>query len=219
MMESPRLCAICDKRRPKRFCPGIGADICPVCCGTEREVTVNCPLDCVYLQEARRHERLQEPDPRDFPNTDVRVDESFLQKNEALLVLLASAIARGALATSGAIDNDVKAALDGLVRTYKTLQSGLVYDARPENPLAARIYTAVQEATEDVRTRLAEHGQSLRDSDVLGILAFLQRVEIQRNNGRPKGRAFIDFLRGFFPAGGPNPAESGPDSGSLIHTS
>ena len=42
-------------RRPKRFCPGVRGDICTICCGTEREITVDCPLDCVYLREAHQH--------------------------------------------------------------------------------------------------------------------------------------------------------------------
>jgi hypothetical protein len=40
---------------------------------------------------------------------------------------------------------------------------------------------------------------SIRDVDVLGILVFLHRMELQHNNGRKKGRAFIDFLRAYFP--------------------
>jgi hypothetical protein len=39
----------------------------------------------------------------------------------------------------------------------------------------------------------------IRDVDVLGILVFLHRMELQHNNGRAKGRAFIDFLRQYFP--------------------
>ncbi|MSV29886.1 MAG: hypothetical protein EXQ52_14235 [Bryobacterales bacterium] len=34
-----------------------------------------------------------------------------------------------------------------------------------------------------------------RDGDVLAILAFLQRLEIDQNNGRPRGRAFLNYLR------------------------
>jgi len=41
----------------------------------------------------------------------------------------------------------------------------------------------------------------------------LQRLEIDRNNGRKRGRAFVDFLRGQFPAA---PGELAPASTSLI---
>ena len=201
MPEASRACRICERRRPKRYCPGVSGDICPICCGTEREVTVNCPLDCPYLREARKHDPLPDVDPRTFPNTDIRVDEEFLRKNEPLLILIASSIARAALQTAGVVDNDVKDALDALVRTWRTLHSGLIVDARPDNMVAGRLYGAVQDTVVEIRERLGEDAPKLRDADVLGVLAFLQRMEIQHNNGRPKGRAFIDFLCGFFPPG------------------
>ena len=37
-----------------------------------------------------------------------------------------------------------------------------------------------------------------RDADVLGALVFLQRLEYDRNNGRRRGRAFLDFLRALY---------------------
>ena len=215
MSVAVRACAICDKRRPKRYCPGVAGDICTVCCGTEREVSVNCPFECPYLQEARRRERLPDVDPRQFPNADIPVDDAFLTRNEPLLLLLGSAVLRGSLAASNIIDNDVREALDALVRTYRTLQSGLVYETRPENPLASRVYSAVQDTLEDFRRHLAENAGSLRDADVLGILAFLQRLEIQHNNGRLKGRAFIDFLRQFFSTP-PDMAGEAEPRGNLI---
>jgi len=38
-----------------------------------------------------------------------------------------------------------------------------------------------------------------RDSDILAMFVFLQRLELDNNNGRKRGRAYLDFLRGFFP--------------------
>ena len=48
-------CAICEVRKEKRFCPAVHDRICPRCCGTEREVTLDCPSECVFLQQARAH--------------------------------------------------------------------------------------------------------------------------------------------------------------------
>jgi hypothetical protein len=76
----------------------------------------------------------------------------------------------------------------------------LVYESRPDNVIAARIYAAVQERIAELRERVPQ----LRDADLLGILAFLQRLELQKNNGRPKGRAFIHFLRQYFPSEPPS---------------
>ena len=177
----------------------MSGDICPICCGTERENTVRCPLDCGYLREARGREKEPEIDPRQFPHPEIKVDEDVLRRNEPLLIFLANAIAASALETEGAIDNDVKEALDAHVRTYLALRSGLVYEVRPDNPIAARIQSAIRDRIRELEQRLAQHDANLRDSDILGVLVFLQRLEIQKNNGRQRGRAFIDFLREFFP--------------------
>jgi hypothetical protein len=207
-------CAICATRRPRRYCPGVHGDICSICCGTGREVTVNCPLDCEYLQDARRHEKPAPLDEAQVPNRDIKITDAFLRANEDLLVFLGRAVATVAFQTPGAVDLDVREALDGLVRTCRTLQSGVYYESRPQNPLAAGIFGAVQEGLAEFRSRETERlGMSkTRDSDVLGTLVFLQRVELDRNNGRARGRAFLNALRGFYP-----PEEgAAPPASSLI---
>jgi len=50
-------CAICNVRKEKRFCPAVHGRICAQCCGEQREVTLDCPSDCPYLQQAREHEK------------------------------------------------------------------------------------------------------------------------------------------------------------------
>jgi hypothetical protein len=203
-------CAICEIRRPRRFCPGVRGDICSLCCGTEREVTVDCPLDCEYLQEARRHEKPVPIEESQIPNRDIAVSERFLEEHEPLLASLGQALAEAALATPGSIDFDIREALDALIRTYRTLQSGVYYDSLPPNPLAANIFGLFQQAAADYRQRESRQlGVSrTRDADVLGILVFLQRVELDRNNGRRRGRAFLDMLRQFYAGEAPPPETS-----------
>jgi len=195
------LCQVCEKKRARRSCPGLHGEICPVCCGTGRENTIDCPLDCEYLQEARRHEPQNQLDPEHLPNPDIKVSEAFLSEHEALIGWLTNAIATG-METAHAVDNDAREALDALIRTYRTLQSGLYYETRPQNPFAAQVQQEVQRSVEEYRKRKAEESgmQTLRDTEVLGVLVFLDRVEKQFNNGRPRGRAFLQFLRAHFPA-------------------
>jgi hypothetical protein len=189
------------------FCPAVHGDICSICCGTGREVTLDCPLDCEVLREARRHEKALPANPDRFPNQDIRVTERFLRDNESLVVFAGRALLDASLRTAGAIDFDVREALEALLRTYRTLGSGLIYETRPDNPVAARICSLIQEGVAQFRENETKQlGMTrTRDSDVMGVFAFLQRLEIDRNNGRKRGRAYIDFLRGQFPN-----AESAP---------
>jgi hypothetical protein len=194
------LCKLCEKRRARRFCPGVSAEICPQCCGTGREITIDCPLDCEFLREARVHERPAPLTEKDIPNLDIELKESFIQEHEREVMVLSLALAR-AMERERAVDLDAREALDSLVRTYRTLQSGLIYESRPQNPYAAGIQGRLAQAIEELRKEIAEEAgmEKLRDADVLGTLVFLQRLEIQHNNGRRRGRAFFDFLRMYFP--------------------
>jgi hypothetical protein len=108
-----------------------------------------------------------------------------------------------------AVDSDAREALDSLIRTYRTLQSGLIYESRPTNPYAAAIQSALAKAVDDLRAKVAEESgmNTLRDADVLGTLVFLQRLELQHDNSRRRGRAFFQFLLTHFPAPAPVPME------------
>lgn len=182
-------------RRPRRFCPGVGGDICSICCGTERENTVRCPLACVYLQEAHAHERTAPPDPASIPNQDIRIRESFIAEHVDQLTAVSDVLIGAALNETGAIDNDVRDTLDALIRTYRTRQSGLYYDSRPENLVAARIVDRFNENLATVIKGLQTRGiPAPTDSDILIILVFLQRIELDHNNGRRLGRAFLDYM-------------------------
>jgi hypothetical protein len=198
-------CALCETRRPRRFCPGVRGDICTICCGAEREVSVSCPLDCEYLREARKHDKTPPIDPEQVPNRDINVTDQLLSNNEKLLTFLSLTLTRAASETPGVVDFDVRDAIDALARTYRTLQSGVYYESRPNNPLAAHICGITQAGIAEFRRQETEAlGMTkTRDADILGLLVFLQRFELDQNNGRRKGRAFLDALRQI------NPDEAG----------
>ncbi len=190
-------CRLCETRRPRRWCPGVRGEICAPCCGAEREVTVDCPLDCEYLREARQHEKTPEVDPDAFPNADIRISERFLVEQQKLLAFLGAALLESAFETTGSVDGDVREALAAMIRTYRTRETGLYYESRPENVIAAVIQDGVKRRLEEMQQKLLERTgmHQLRDADVLGIVVFLQRLEIQHNNGRRRGRAFLGFLQ------------------------
>ena len=202
-------CTICGIRKPRRHCPGVNGEICTICCGREREESVDCPLDCVYLQDAHKHERVRDVDPSTVPNRDIEVTESFLHSNDILMAFIAASLVDGALQNKGVTDWDIREALDALTKTYKTLRSGLYYETMPENRFAAGMVRYVQDKVVDLRKRETEATGSttIRDSAILGILVFLQRLEYSHNNGRKRSRAFLDFLRQFYA-----PLQEAPES-------
>ncbi len=193
-------CAICNTRKPRRFCPGVRGDICTLCCGEEREVTVDCPLDCVFLAEARKHEHRAKVREEDFPNRDIRINEDFVEEHALLFTAMGAGMLSAGLETEGAVDSDVRDALDALIQTYRTLQSGVYYETRPENALASRIFGSMQSTLEKYREKEAREMAVRRasDGDVLRMLVLLQQMELTTHNGRRRSRAFLDSLREYF---------------------
>jgi hypothetical protein len=174
-----------------------------MCCGTEREMTVDCPPDCEFLLEARKHDKPVPLDAAAISNRDIHVTEEFVADNEELVFHLAEALAEAAETSREVVDFDARAALEAAIRTYRTRESGLYYESRPENLLAAGLARALLDGAEEFRREETERlGMSrTRDAAVLGVLVFLQRFELDRNNGRRRGRAFLHTLRGLYPSG------------------
>jgi hypothetical protein len=206
-------CAICEIRKEKRFCPAVHGKICPVCCGTEREVTLDCPSECPWLQQARKNENaeyLQELD-RQALMPQVEVNDSFLYQQEPLVGGLSYAIAKASRADRGVYDRDVIQALTSTAKTYETLvNSGLVVEQKTANLGQQAIAAELQKLVDEYRQlETKQLGYSrLKDGDILKAVVFLLRLALGRTSGRPKSRAFLDFLQAQFPEQAPGKEES-----------
>jgi hypothetical protein len=196
-------CPICTNRKAARFCPAKGENICAVCCGTEREVTISCLPDCTYLIAAHRYEdEHKRPVPADTPFVDERVPQNVIHTQQQLITAMAYHIAKFATGEATAADPDVLAALVALAGTYKTLQSGLLYERVPEIPVQRDLYQALSTFLNQAKQKFAESGNSaaMRDIDIFHVTVFLYRMGLIRSNGRTRSRRFIEFLRAQFPA-------------------
>jgi hypothetical protein len=198
------LCKICGKRRARRTCPAVHGDICALCCGTEREVTLSCPLECEYLKEAHRREKPIAVPGSQLANPDIVVNEDFIRTHEEFLLFCIYSLVQSALGTSGAVDSDVIDALEALIQTHRTLDSGLYYETRPQNTIAAAIQRSFAASLADYRKLRTEreHVLPLRNAEILAILVFLHRLAQQNQNGRPRGRMYLDLLRQMTPEPG-----------------
>ena len=195
------LCPICEKRKPARFCPAKGEKICAVCCGTEREVSLDCPADCAYLVAAHRYE---EEHPRavaaDAPFVEERLPADFVYTHQRLLGVIAFTIAKACAAQPTATDPDVLAAVRALAESYRTLISGIYYEKTPDLPVQREIYVALRDFLNEAKQKASEAGAGApKDSEIFATLVFVFRMGLLRSNRRPRSERFIEFLRGQFP--------------------
>ena len=212
-------CPICHLRKEKRFCLALHDRICAQCCGEQREVTIDCPSECPYLQQARQHEKPREfgsplPDEM-FPA--VEISQEFLAMHEQLLAGVAQTLARITNSDRNLHDRDLIGALANMAKSYQTLlTSGLVYQEISPNPAQQGIIAVLNELLREFRQVESQHQgyTSLKDRDVLKALVFTLRWIHMQTSGRPLSRGFIDFLHERFPMA--SAADPAADTGSRI---
>lgn len=197
-------CAICEIRKEKRFCPAVHGRICPQCCGEQREVTLDCPSDCPYLQQAREHEKPRSADQID-PSTlflQIEVSDQFMYEKEHLLLGLNYALAKAARTDRSIHDRDLISALSMLAQSYeRRANSGLHYEQPLTSDSQRRVAVEIETMVKEYREAEQKHQgySTLKESDVLKALVFLLRLATGRTSGRPKSRAFVEFLFAQFP--------------------
>jgi hypothetical protein len=197
------ICPICNRHKAKRWCPAKSESICPTCCGREREVTIDCPSDCAYLAASRQFgNSKQEIDWSQVPFREERPSRHFVENHQPFILYVSFAIGRFASEHPSLVDSDAQASLQALAESYRTLSSGLYFERPPDYRLQRDLYDRIKETIEEYKRQEGRAGAipSLRDSEIRDGLVFLSQLSVLRSNGRPKGRAFLDFLRSWFPS-------------------
>jgi len=209
-------CPICEKRPPKRFCPAKGERICAVCCGREREVTIDCPADCPHLITAHRYEAEHRKalKAEDLPYRDIQVRPDFVYEHWDVIGGLATAILHFQIQNKQINDQAAASAIEALAETYRTLGTGIYYERPPDELLARALYGQMAQFLGDFRKeQVARTGlSSLKDSEIFHLLVFLLRIAKQETNGRSRSRAFLSFLSSRFPL----PAEEAKQASRII---
>ena len=196
-MSEAVLCAICHKRKAKRYCPGLSKSICAVCCGTEREVTIDCPSDCTYLRESRRYEWEKLPSASSIPFPEVEVSDSFLAEHERFIGQIAYCLWRYVQESPQTTDRDLEGAMEKMIRTYETFSSGIYYESLPEEASQIGVFRSLRSFLNEYDKKVREQGRlaGIKESAVITSLVFLLRVAALHSSKRPRSRGFIDFLR------------------------
>jgi hypothetical protein len=167
-------------------------------CATEREVTIDCPSDCPHLVASRQYEdERREIDWSKIPFSDVKITPDAFRQHAPLLDAIALGICDFAAENRALVDSDIIAVVQTIAENYQTLTKGIYYekplDDRLQNDLAAKLKQAIAAYSKDAASRPGFGAP--RDGTIRDALIFFTQLGSTRTNGRPKGRAFLDFLR------------------------
>ena len=182
-------CPLCRIRKAKRSCPGTGAQICTVCCGTKRLVEIACPPTCIYLETAQRHpaalvKRQQERDVAVLMGALGALSEPQLQ----LFFAIHTFIARLKLPAMALADADVAEACAALAGSFETASRGVLYEAQAPSPGGE----ALRRELKAMLTKIGGEAGSRFEREVAPVLRGIERGA--RHEAPGLGAGAVDYL-------------------------
>ena len=204
-------CVICDLRRAKRFCPAKNGLICPQCCGEKRVIEIDCPESCGYLKAGREREveeygkRLRALKPND-PD-EVR---RLLYDHRDSVAQLEYVLARERLSDRDLTDNDVSAAVNALLETYRTEDKGVLYEKTCDDLRVETLRRELRNTIESLRNPQGEAGRGVVDpvskrlslSAAINCLEFIALMASSFLADRGSASGYVDFLARLLPREG-----------------
>lgn len=187
------VCPLCSERAGKRYCPAKEVQICAVCCGTKREIEIDCPSTCVHLKAARLYEaEKRTPDPELAAKVQ-KYDDEFLYQFSPILDAISRAVVEERVESPWLVDNDVIEVYKALSATMKTLSSGIYYESLPEGPVRIALFRRLKTRIDELLQPNAER-RALKISEAVDILDFLSFAAQVNSSVRPKSRRYLDWL-------------------------
>jgi len=188
-------CPVCSNRPGKRYCPAIAEQICAVCCGTKREIEIDCPSSCSYLKASRLYESEKPiPDP-EVTSKVHNYDERFIERYHQVLDALTAAVVEEHMNSKWLVDNDVIEVYRLLRTTMKTLSSGIYYESLPDNPIRLSLYRRLKSLLDEIMEPDPGGARmTLKVSEAIDVLDFLTLVAQANSSIRPKSRRYLDWV-------------------------
>ncbi len=205
------LCPLCRQRKARRQCPGVGQQICAVCCGTKRLVEIRCPESCPYLASAREHPPAveQRERMRDVSVLGMAMQDLANDRQRDLYMLLNNLLRRQAAddPLRRPNDADVVEAAGALASSLETAARGIIYEQQPSTLPAQRILAAMKQFLEEASRRVG--ARAVDREAPLALRAVEKGARIAREHLPGGDRAYLELVERLF-RGAPEPRS--PDS-------
>jgi hypothetical protein len=188
-------CPLCSERPGKRYCPAKADQICAVCCGTKREVEIDCPSSCPHLIAGRSYEAEKRiPDPELAQKVE-KYSNDFVYRYAPILDEISRSVVEERLQSPWLVDNDVVEVYKSLSATMKTLSSGIYYETLPDGPVRISLFRRLKAKLDELMQPSADADKRiLKVTEAVDVLDFLT-VAVQANSSvRPKSRRYLDWL-------------------------
>jgi hypothetical protein len=193
-------CATCGERKGDRFCPGLNASICSLCCGTKREKEILCDRVCGYLKKGKDYQLGREIEKKIISDLQAETSDVFeMDEVAAFVMALESFFVDQFYDDKEANDHHI---YEALTKIY-AFQKGVLTGLEGENKSQKSIFKKVSEVTkrfsdlpEELKARaILRIIKSVRSSSssVLGNRNYLEMIYSQ-HTGKGKWAALFEKL-------------------------
>jgi hypothetical protein len=165
-----------------------------VCCGTKREIEIDCPSSCSYLKASRSYE-LEKPIPDPQVARKVHTyDARFMERYYLILDSVTRAVIDEHGASKELVDSDVIAVFNSLKATMKTLSSGIYYESLPEGLTRLSLFRRLKSVLDELMQPDPSSGRpALKVTEAIDVLDFLTIAAQANSSVRPKSRRYLDW--------------------------
>ena len=201
------MCPLCTTGAAKRYCPAKQAHICALCCGTKREIEIDCPSSCTYLKASRSYEAEKPVIEPELIARMRKYDNNFLDRYHHVLAAVNAAVTDERMSSPWLVDQDVIEVYKALTTTMRTLSSGIYYESVPDGPVRLALFRRLKDAFDSLMTPDTSTAQPiLKASEAVDVLEFITFVAQMNSSVRPRSRRYLDWLSETF--GYPQPQQS-----------
>jgi len=191
-------CGSCGERKGNRFCPGLNATVCSLCCGTKREKEILCLECCEYLKKGKDYQLGREIDKKVTSDLQAETANVFEMNEVAAFVMpIERFFVDQFYSDKGVRDNRIYEALAKIYAFQIKMIPELKGDDRTEELIFEKfseVNRMVSNLSEELRKRaILRIIKSIRSSSgsVLGNRNYLEMIYSQHTG---KGK-WADLLR------------------------
>lgn len=187
------VCAHCERRKAKRKCPALGADLCPLCCGLLREKTLHCPPGCLHLALHRPYQEKKIIQKKQAFSEDVVEDERL----SWLILNIEASLQTAAGASPDYSDKDAVLALEYAKEKIEKGKARLLVseDRRtPKNEIGEAVFEAVEQSRYERKIILPQAVQVYQKEEKLKCLGQVILVVKHMARNDLGGRAYLEDL-------------------------
>ena len=189
------MCPLCSARAGKRYCPAKDTRICSVCCGTKREIEIDCPSSCTYLKASRSYELEKPIVDSELMNKIRKYDNSFVERFQYVLETINRGVSEDRMTSPLLVDNDVIEVYKSLAATMKTLSSGIYYESLPDSAVRVSLFRRLKDAIDELmQPDAASDHPTLKASEAVDVLDFVTLAAQMNSSVRPRSRQYLDWI-------------------------